>query len=177
MPDLFCVDSRKLLIFLLILIGFTGCGPTRWEVKQRPMKEGMVPDFVGLKPVNIINAQDSTEEVIIGESMTGHKYVANLQKWTDTAITIFETELHKRNIVTTTEAEKKIKLAITKAEFDLRWAIQCKVDLKVETGDGYTMVFTRMNKSQSLSKACDRAVLWAVAAALNDDTILAYLKH
>ena len=179
MSDLISTGSRKLLIFLLILIGFPGCGGTvSFVVKQYPMKEGMVPNFAGLQPVNVINAQDATDEILIGEDIRGVKYLANLQKWTDIAINILKTELHKRNIVTTTEAEKKIKLAITMAKFDVRWAVKCTVDLKVETGDGYSMVFTRENRSaSSYQKTCGRAVLWAVAAMLNDDTILAYLKH
>jgi len=139
------------------------------------MKEGMVPNFVGRQPVNIINAQDSAEEVLIGQVLVAHKYLANLQKWTDTAVKVLRSELHERNIETSIEAEKKIKLAII--DVDLGFS-GCTLNLKVETDDGYTRVFTGDNNSPwTPDRACGGAVLRAVAAMLNDDTILAYLKH
>ena len=173
MSDLISVGSRKLLVLLMILFGFAGC-TGRLVVKQYPMEEGMVPNFVGRQPVNVINAQDSAEEVLISQ-IGVHKYLVDLQKVTDTAIKVLESELHERNIVTTIEAEKKIELAIT--DVDLGFA-RCILYLKVETGDGYTRVFTGYNNSPwKINRACGGAVTRAVAAMLNDDTILAYLKH
>jgi len=142
------------------------------------MKEGMVTSFLGEQPVNVINAQNSADEQLLGK-IGVHTYLGNLQEWTDTAVKVLESELNDRNIVITIEAEKKIKLAITKVE--VFWpfgALQCKLDLNVETGDGNTMVFTGDNRSLwSLYRACGVAVVRAVAAMLNDPNILYYFKN
>jgi hypothetical protein len=174
MSYLISVSSRKLLALVLILFAFVGC-THRLVIKQYPMKEGMVPNFAGLQPVNIINAQDSAEEVLIGQILVVHKYLANLQEWTDTAVKVLKSELHERNIATNIEAQKKIKLAITDVELSFAG---CTLNLKVETGDGYTRMFTGDNNSPwKINRACGGAVTRAVAAMLNDDTILAYLKY
>ena len=176
MSDLIFIGSRKLLVLLLILIGFAGC-THRISVEQYPMKEGMVTSFLGEQPVNVINAQDSADEELIGQ-IGFHKYLANLQEWSATATKVLKTELHDRNIVTTIEAEKEIKLAITDVNFyQGAFSIRCKLDLKVETGDGDTMEFTGDNNSPwTLYRACGGAVVRAVGAMLNDPTILYYLR-
>lgn len=177
MSDLISIGSRKLLVLLLILIGFAGC-THRVSVEQYPMKEGMVTAFLGEAPVHVINAQDSTDEELIGQ-IGFHKYVANLHEWTDTAIKVLKTELHDRNIVTNTEAEKTFKLAMTDVNFyQGAFSLRCKLDLKVETADGDTMEFTGDNNSPwSLHRACGGAVVRAVAAMLNHPNILYYFKN
>ena len=176
MSDLISIGSRKLLALLVILIGFAGC-THRISVEQYPMKEGMVTAFLGEGPVNVINAQDSTDEELIGQ-LGFHKYLANLHEWTDVAIKVLETELHDRNIVTTTEAEKTLKLSITDVDFyQGAFSIRCKLDLKVETGDGETMEFTGDNNSPwTLYRACGGAVVRAVGAMLNHPNVLYYLR-
>ena len=170
------IVSRKLLVLLLILCGFVGC-TYHVTVKQYPMKEGMVPDFVGQQPVNVINAQSSAGEILVGQA-AGYRYYTDLQKCTDTAIKVLENELDERNIVTTSEAEKKIILAITEVNVHAGFShFRCTLNLKVETGDGYTRVFIGDDKTYMFpERACGAAILRAVAAMLNDDTILAYLK-
>lgn len=177
MSDLISIGSRKLLILLLILVGFAGC-THRVPVEQYPMKAGMVTASLGQGPVNVINAQESTGEELIGQ-LGFHKYLANLHDWTDTAIKVLETELHDRNIMTTTEAEKELKLAITDVNlYQGAFAIRCKLDLKVETGDGDTIEFTGDNNSPwTLYRACGGAVVRAVAAMLNHPNILYYLNN
>ena len=177
MSDLIAIVPRKFLVPLLILIGFAGC-THRVSVEQYPMKEGMVTSSLGEGPVNVINAQDSVGEELIGQ-LGFHKYLANLQEWTDIAIKVLETELHDRNIVTNTEAEKTLKLAITDANFyQGAFAIRCKLDLRVETGEGDTMEFTGDNNSPwTLYRACGGAVVRAVAAMLNHPNILYYLNN
>ena len=177
MSDRISIGSRKLLVLLLILVGFVGC-THMVSVEQYPMKEGMVTGFLGDQPVNVINAQDDTGLELIGQ-IGFHKYVANLHEWTDTAIKVLKTELHDRNIVTNTEAEKTFKLAMTDVNFyQGAFSLRCKLDLKVETADGDTMEFTGDNNSPwSLHRACGGAVVRAVAAMLNHPNILYYFKN
>jgi len=167
----------RIVSLITILIVFTGC-THRISVEQYPMEEGMVASFLGEQPVNVISAQDFAKEELLGK-LGVHTYLGNLQEWTDTAVKVLEAELNDRNIVTTIEAEKKIKLAITKAEVFAHFStLQCKLDLKVATGDGDTMVFTGDKHSPwTLSRACGGAVVRAVGAMLNDPNILYYLKN
>ena len=76
-------------------------------------------------------------------------------------------------------AQKELKLTVTQAR--LYWgfsAIRCIVYLKVETGDGYSNEFEGNNASPAtLYRACDGAITRAVAAMLNDDMILNYIKY
>jgi hypothetical protein len=177
MSDLIAIVPRKFLVPLLILIGFAGC-THRVSVEQYPMKEGMVTSSLGEGPVNVINAQDSVGEELIGQ-IGFDKYLANLQEWTDIAIKVLKTELNDRNIMTNTEAEKTLKLAITDANFyQAAFAIRCKLDLRVEIGYGDTMEFTGDNNSPwTLYRACGGAVVRAVAAMLNHPNILYYLNN
>jgi len=171
------LKMSRMVTLIAIIIGFAGC-THRISVEQYPMKEGMVTSFLGEQPVNVINAKDSADEELLGK-LGVHTYLGNLQEWTDTAVKVLETELNDRNIVTTIEAEKKIKLAITKGEVFAHFStLQCKLDLNVETDDGNTMVFTGDNHSPwTLSRACGGAVVRAVAAMLNNPNILYYLKN
>ena len=81
--------------------------------------------------------------------------------------------------MTTTEAEKELKLAITDVNFyPGGFAIRCKLDLEVETGDGDTIEFTGDNNSPwTLYRACGGAVVRAVAEMLNHPNILYYLQN
>lgn len=166
----------KVVIVFILLTGFSGC--THYYVpKQYPMKPGMVPEFSASQRVTIINAQTSKGKILIG-AQAGHKWIGDLQKWTDTAAGLLKTELEKRGATVTEGAPKVIKLAITKA--NLYWGvlqIRCILYLEAETGDGYTGEFEGNNASGwTLYRACDGAVTRAVAAMLNDDKILSYIK-
>jgi hypothetical protein len=92
---------------------------------------------------------------------------------------LFKSELGKRDVTITEDAQKELKLTVTKA--NVYWgfaAIRCIVYLKVETGDGYTREFEGNNPSPwTLYRACDGAITRAVAAMLNDDMILNYIKY
>ena len=166
----------KMVILIMLLIVAFGC-TQRYVPKQYPIRPDMVPEFRGSQTVTIINAQASSEEVLIG-SQGMYKWMADLQKWTDTAVGLLKTELEKRGIPVTAGAHKELRLAITRA--NLFWGaatIRCILYLNVETGDGYTREFQGNNASGwTLYRACDGAVTRAVTAMLNDDKILGYLK-
>ena len=166
-----------LFLFFLIAIGSVGCSH-HIPAQVYPMKPGMVPEFSGGRPITIINAQDKTEAVLIGAQM-GHKYFADLNQFTETATELLKTELAKRDIEIAEGAEKQLKLSVTRVQ--LYWgfaAIRCILNVKVETLDGYIREFEGNNASPwTLYRACNGAITKAVGAMLNDDSILAYLKH
>ena len=137
----------------------------------------MVPEFKIKEQVSIINAQTSTKEVLIG-SQGIHKWLGNLQKWTDVASGLLKTELEKRGATVNEGSPKVLKLAITRV--NLFWgfsAIRCILYLRVETEDGYIKEYEGNNASPwTLYRACDGAVTKAVAAVLNDEKIFRYIR-
>ena len=169
--------TYRLFIVLILLILAFGC--THYYVpKQFPVRPGMVPDFTSEHTVAVINTYDSGKMALIG-SQGAHKYMGDLQLWTDTAIGVLENELELRSIAVTGEASKELKLTVTHASVYWGFAtIRCILSLEVETGDGYNKDFEGNNSSPwTLYKACDGAVTTAIEAMLNDETILQYLKY
>jgi len=177
MSESMLVRLCKNFVITVQLIVFLGC--THYYVPQQyPLKLEMIPEFKGNQPISVKNTHTSNNIVLLG-SQGGHKWMGDLQKWTDTAVGLFKSELGKRDVIITEDAQKELKLTVTKA--NIYWgfaAIRCIVYLKVETGDGYTREFEGNNPSPwTLYRACDGAITRAVAAMLNDDMILNYIKY
>ena len=84
-------NTFKLFIVLTLIICSFGC--THYYVpKQYPATQGMVPDFTSNNAVAVINAQTSGKVELIG-SQGFHKWMGDLQLWTDSAIGVLENEL------------------------------------------------------------------------------------
>ena len=170
------LKMSTIVTLIAVLIGFSGCAQ-HLVIDQYPMKPGMVPEFSGDQPVELVNAQDNKENVNAG-SASMVKYTANRHQVTDTAIQVLATELEKRNISISNDADKQLRLAIHDVSIVYPFAhFRCVLHLKAETGNGYIGDFEGNNVAGQPERACGGAVLRAVAAMLNDDTILAYLKH
>ena len=176
MPGAMTHKMSRMIILIAVLIGFSGC-TQHLVIDQYPMKQGMVPEFRGVQPVALVNAQTNKENVNAG-SASMVKYTANTHQVTDVAIQVLKTELEKRNIDTSEDADKQLRLAIQDVTIVYGFAsYRCIMHLKAETSDGYMRDFEGNNVSgHNPERACSGAVLRAVAAMLNDDTIVAYLK-
>lgn len=166
----------KITIIFFLLVVFCGC-THHYVPREYPINPVLVPELSVSQPVSLINVQTDNKDILIGKNM-GHKWMGNLTKWTDVAVGLLQTELQKRDINVTEDAPKVLKLSITQAEIiPGAWAIRCILNLKVETGDGYTVDLEGNNASPAtLYRAVDGAVTRAVTALLNDDNILSYLK-
>jgi len=142
------------------------------------MKPGMVPEFTGSQPVALVNAQDNNENTILYSNKMGDKITASMHQMTDTAIQVLETELEKRNIDNSENADKQLRLAVHDVTMTMPhpWALRCTLHLKAETADGNISEYEAINNG-NINRACGGAVLRAVAAMLNDDTIQYYLKN
>jgi hypothetical protein len=166
------------LIFMVFLFFVAGCtryyNPTETTF---PINESMVPAFSGKGTITIENMQPHGKEFVL-VSQSGATWKGDLGKWTDTAVNYLVLELTKRNLVVTGTAQKNMKISITDANaIFATWVIRCKLNLRVETGDGYVREFEGNNTSPgTLFRAADGAVMKAVVAALNDPEIVAYLE-
>lgn len=168
----------KTLFFLLFLFAVAGCtryyNPTETTF---PINESMVPAFAGKGTITVESMQPHGKEFVL-VSQSGTTWKGDLGKWTDTAVNYLTLELTKRNLVVTGTAQKKLKVSITDANaIFATWIIRCKLNLRVETDDGYVREFEGNNTSPgTLFRAADGAVMKAVVAALNDPEIVAYLE-
>jgi len=177
MPASLKFKTCKLFVLLTLLVFPFGC--THYYVpKQHPVTAGMVPDFTGHDSVAVINAHNSGKLTLIS-TRGAHKWMGDMQLWTDTAVGVLENELQLRGIKITGEASKELRLTVTHANVYWGFAtIRCILSLKVDTGEGYTNIFEGNNSSPwTLYRACDGAVTRAVEAMLNDEKILQYLKY
>jgi hypothetical protein len=170
------LKMSRLITLIAILIGFSGC-TQHLVIHQYPMKPGMVPEFSGSQPVELVNAQDNTGNVMIG-SASGVKYTTSTHQMTNAAMRMLGTELEKGNISTSEDADKQLRLAIHDVSIVYsKPHFRCVLHLKAETGNGYIGDFEGNHVARQPERACGGAILRAVAAMLNDDAILAYLKH
>ena len=170
------LKMTRIVTLITILIVFSGC-THHLVIDQYPMKPGMVPEFEGGQPIALMNAQDNMKNVMIG-SASGVKYTTSTHQMTDAALQMLETELEKRNISTSEDADKQLRLAIHDVSIVYPFGyFRCILHLKAETGDGYIGDFEGNNVAGKPQRSCGGAVLRAVAAMLNDETILAYLKY
>jgi hypothetical protein len=166
------------LIFPLLLFSVFGCtryyNPTETTF---PINESMVPKISGKGAIIIKNNQIHGKEFVL-VSQSGTTWKGDLGKWTDTAVSYLTVELAKRNLIVTETAPKILKVSITDANaIFATWIIRCKLNMRVETGDGYIKEFVGNNTSPgTLFRAADGAVMRAVVAALNDQGIVAYLE-
>jgi hypothetical protein len=169
---------RFLTVALFALIAlFTGC--THYYVPQQyPVNAEAVPEIRGAGSLSIVNGYESPHEILIGVQ-GAHKWMGDMQKWTETASDLLKSELEKRDFIVNENADKKLRLSVTRA--NIYWgfaAIRCILFLKVETGDGYIFEYEGNNASGwTLYRACDGAVTKAVTALMKDSKVLDYLNE
>ncbi|MBW1849057.1 MAG: hypothetical protein JRJ27_18425 [Deltaproteobacteria bacterium] len=166
------------IILLLFVFTLPAACSHYYVPKQYPVKAGMAPDFTGNKSIHIINAQETPNMKLIA-TQGFHKYLGDMQLWTNTAVGLLRDELESRNIQVTDTATKTIKLKITQANAYFGFAtIRCILALEVETSEGHRKTFEGNNTSPwTLWRACDGAVTLAITAMLNDDEILRFIKY
>lgn len=135
-----------------------------------------ITEFSSTNTLSLINGQASSKDVLFGSNM-GHEFYGNLQKWTETAITITRKELAGRGMSIVEEMPRSLTLSIDSAKATFgAWVIRGEVSLKVETGSGYVETYKGDNRSPaSLYRALDGAVMRAVTEMLRDGNITDYL--
>jgi hypothetical protein len=159
-----------------LLAALLGVGCTHSYVVRQVSTGGRVGEFRVPNAVELRNAQDDSQEVLLGQQGI-HKYVADLRAWTDIAIATMQADLSERGMPASPSPARSLELAVTRATFYAGFAnIRCIVMLDVETGDGFRASYEGNAASgMTLYKACDVAVARAVALALSHPRVLVYL--
>ena len=172
-------------VLLLFIALCAGCS-THVAPTVQPAGNFRIPDFT-CQPVNVINAQPATGDVVIGRTGTGMGQIpksvhANLHEWTETAGEILKRELQKRTVASAGKSPKVLRLAVTRVEVlpvVFLGGNQYKIHLKVETGDGTIKDFDEEyvdTKRSGIEEIGGTALAKAIAFALNDDSIRSYLR-
>lgn len=173
------VTTRKL--FWIIAVPFLVYGCTHHHVPDPYHYEiSIANDFSSTSSISLENVQTSTEDVLFA-TMGPHKFYANLQRWTEAAITLTRKELVKRGMKVDENAAKILKLSINSVKtIPYTWVFHCETTLEVETGDGYKKTYLGQSEISGVTfqiayVTADNSVTHAVTEMLEDPQITNYL--
>lgn len=169
--------SRSCLFCTWVAFLLLGCGGRPYTPNASTFPLDSITEFSSDRSLFLVNGHSTSSELIFASRM-GVDWTANLRSWTDTAISITERELTKRGMKIESDSTKKLTLSVqnVSAEFGFG-AIRCLLDLRAETGDGYSKLYQGDNRSPAnLLRAADGAVMRAVTEMLRDQQIVEYLK-
>ncbi len=134
-----------------------------------------IPEFTSQHSLSIVNAQESTNEINIGDIL------ANRKAWTGVAIQITERELKARGIRIDPGASRSLRLAITAGRHSVGMvSSETQIDMRVETGDGYSATYTGKNGSVLVYmpyRRMDGLMMRVVVEMLKDPKIVRYLTQ
>lgn len=161
-----------LLLLLTLLI--SGCATTYKPGAPVP-KLTEIPDFPGGTRISLINAQPAVETMEISQPGTGYTVYANLHDWTDQAIRALERTLQKKGVAVAGDAQKTLKIAVTKATLSTAasgWTFRCTVVFTIDAGEGQPFTLGADDTSWKWFNACDGAIEKLVLVALHDERVL-----
>lgn len=163
-------------VFTFVVLLTSGC-THEYLPKPDTYEFRPIPEFTSAGEIELINYQPKADNVLIG-SVNGHKFYADLQKWTDIAIIITKRELTKRGLQVKENTNKKIKMAISSTRSTCgNFGCRNYTTLQVETSSGYKGNYSSEGPAMSLAKASDAAVIRAVEMMLKDNNIVEYIEQ
>lgn len=139
----------------------------------------LLPNIPAGTHVALVNAQPSTDKVLVGDAGMGRKVYANLREWTENAIAGIRKSLQKKGVVVEPAAGKSLKVAVTKAEFEEAgggWAFRATIAFTIETSDGAVSKLYAQDNSWKFLNACDGAMDKLPIVALTDPAVVQYLN-
>lgn len=165
------LGGSSVLVVLLVLSGYA----LRHVSAASTIEPDRVPSFNVAGPVQIINAQQSSEDVSIPIPL--FTLTVNYGQYTESAIRLLKAELDKRSGVAPGSTPKRITVAIVDLRMiALAGTFRCIVNHTVETGDGYRRGIEVIGGSWDFRTAIDAAVANVAVSVLNDEKILSYLE-
>ena len=162
----------------LVLAALAGCGPL--EVKSDPTTCNVAPDagsqLRGPQSITLINSYKAETQVKIQEG--ARDWMADLQQYTETAITLLNGEMAKKGISNSPQAAKSVTLRIFNVHANPGWTIRASLALEAQYGDGTKSAIVTDNSSPANAwRAVDGAIMIAVSRLLSDEKFLAYVNR
>jgi hypothetical protein len=167
-----------LSILLVSVVLFSACSTT-YAPSTGAADPKLLPNMKAGTHVALVNAQPSTEKVLVGDAGMGRKVYANLHEWTENAITGIRKSLQKKGVVVDPAAGKSLKVAVTKAQFEEAgggWAFRATIAFTIETSDGAVSKLYAQDNSWKFLNACDGAMDKLPLAALTDPAVVKFLN-
>jgi len=180
--------KKFFVVFGMLIITISGCGP-RYVVPDRlPMKDGFIEDFHSDVAIQLVNANTAEDIIPTGkrlfdnkDSKCGKIECAELHLWTGQLIEILEEELKKRGIKVAPDAEKVLKIKIKDINFYLPFMafhVRTWIKFNVDVGGIYSKSLIGRGKSGGTGlRAYGNAILWSVVEILNDPDIQKYIRE
>ncbi|MDR3460033.1 MAG: hypothetical protein P4N60_21610 [Verrucomicrobiae bacterium] len=176
------MKSHRILLgslFLCVLVGLVGCTTVYVPEAEAPNPD-LLPNLPAGTKVTLINAQPSTETILIGEAGGGRSVKGDLHAWTGQAISAIQQALQKKGVQVGDGAAKSLKITVNKADLEeagAGWSFRCTVDFTIETGAGQVIALSANDPSWKYLNACDGAILKVALVALKDERIVQYLTN
>lgn len=162
----------------LLAAALAGCGPLMIQSDPAtfPVTPGAGADLRGPQSVTLNNAYQAPTQAMI---YTGARdWAADLQQYTQTAITLLDREMAKKDISNSAQASKSITLRVRDVHAGLGWVIRASLILEAQYGDGTRSVIATENTSPATAfRAVDGAIMLAVTRLLNDERFIAYVNR
>ncbi len=165
-------------LLLGALFSLPGCATTYVPDADAPSSQ-LVPDFPPGTRVKLINAQSSTETLLIGEAGMGRSVRGNLHDWTGQVIKAVQSTLKAKGVTVSDNADKSLKIAVTKAaltEAGSGWSFRCTVNFTVETSSGQLATLVADDTSWKYLNACDGVIPKVALVALKDEQVVKFLN-
>ncbi len=171
--------SPSVILLLVTVLGLAGCS-TQYVPSARAPDPKLIPDIPPGKRIVLVNAQPSTESVLIGDAGMGRTVRGDLHTWTDQAIVALKAALKAKGLEVNDRSDKSLKIALTKAtlaEAGAGWTFRCTIDFTVEMGDGQVLQLTADDPSWKFLNACDGAITKVALVTLKDERVVKFLAQ
>jgi hypothetical protein len=168
-----------LLAVLILAAAFLSACSTTYAPRAGAVDPKLIPNIPTGQRIALVNAQPSTERVLVGDAGLARKVYGNLHVWTDNALAGIRKSLEKKGAVVDANAGKSLKLAITKAHFaeaGAGWAFRATIDFTVETSDGQISKLTADDPSWKFLNACDGAMRKVPLVTLTNESVVKFLS-
>jgi hypothetical protein len=165
----------RISLALVVIVGSVGCAYQ--DVAKPPrLKSRQLAGVGGGGNVTFINAQPSAEDIEVGSAGLGRSLHANLNQWTEAAISTAQRALTTPSVSASNRPARVLALSITRADLDTGvWSFQCKVFLDVRLDGNPALEFEGERGSMSFLRVCDAAITEAVSNMLTDNAVRNYL--
>jgi len=176
-------QNKNLLFRCVLLLSFSSvlinCGGTVYiNASPRHQVKDKVLPFVAGKSVALINEYTSLQQAVIYQDSDGTKWIGDLRQYTDTVITILQSELKQREVFIENKHFKTLSLKIsdvhaTNQAFDKTTTLKLTVTL----GNGKSTTITASYRTAGTARhALDGAIIAAVSQLLKSDTVVGYIN-
>ncbi|WP_028007414.1 hypothetical protein [Solimonas flava] len=166
---------RSMMLALLGALLLTACGTRPYTPVQYPLRDGLISKFNTTAPVQVINAQPSTEQTIV-YSYSGMKLSATLNTITETMVQQTAGELAKNTQSNGVAKAKTIELKVASLQSRyIAFFWKSNIVYEARLGNGALIEKTVPHSSGDLFQDLNGCIAEGVMNLLNDEKVRAYL--